>query len=200
MLVAVGIILTDTRVSSSRSLALHSPQKHLAVPRLGNHNNPVKKSLPPLQLQESLDISKKTYQKKDERHLHRPIRGRSGLTRSGRVPIKKPPQKHQSPRRISTASRYFLRKRARCAGGASGGGVRSEQSAVRGVGHSACMLERRAPLRRVLTSMHLALRRQRQDGPSCPVCGLIYPRILISCAAPVNNAHARAADGLRVWS
>lgn len=122
MLVAVGIILTDTRVSSSRSLALHSPQKHLAVPRLGNHNNPVKKSLPPLQLQESLDISKKTYQKKDERHLHRPIRGRSGLTRSGRVPIKKPPQKHQSPRRISTASRYFLRKRARCAGGASGGG------------------------------------------------------------------------------
>lgn len=118
----MGIILTDTRVSSSRSLALHSPQKHLAVPRLGNHNNPVKKSLPPLQLQESLDISKKTYQKKDERHLHRPIRGRSGLTRSGRVPIKKPPQKHQSPRRISTASRYFLRKRARCAGGASGGG------------------------------------------------------------------------------
>jgi len=85
-------------VSSIVSLALHSPPKQLALPPNGHHNNPVKKSLPPLEPQESLGIGEKHGKNKIKRHLHRPIneknkKGRaSGLSMSGRVPSGKSPK------------------------------------------------------------------------------------------------------------
>lgn len=89
----VLFFLWETRVSSSRSLALHSPQQHFAFPPSETKTTRWRNLFPPrMELYRSLDISKRKIKTPSLSHIKN--RGISRLFRSGRVPLKSL-QKHQ---------------------------------------------------------------------------------------------------------